>query len=195
MGVTYYNADNIDRIHETIGNIKGDLVVQKALQQCEELNRLNSSSVNTIRILTLMRKEKVTVYSSVLRMGINDAKVDNASSGGITCGINADGSLKDVAYSAKGIKYYEHPTTKVRFNTIKVPSFEKAIELVKSIHPRITHFRLVSWDMAIDQNKAPVLIEANLCYGELDFHQLNNGPLFGGDTEEILEEVFGAELK
>lgn len=37
----------------------------------------------------------------------------------------------------------------------------------------------------------PVLIEANLRYGELDFHQLNNGPVFGKDTKKILDEVFG----
>lgn len=36
----------------------------------------------------------------------------------------------------------------------------------------------------------PVLIEANLCSGELDFHQLNNGPIFGDETKEILMEVF-----
>lgn len=29
-------------------------------------------------------------------------------------------------------------------------------------------------------------------FGEIDFHQLNNGPLFGDDTEEILKEVFGS---
>lgn len=42
----------------------------------------------------------------------------------------------------------------------------------------------------MDNNDEPMLIEANLCDGELDFHQLNNGPLFGVDTEEILSEVF-----
>ncbi len=35
------------------------------------------------------------------------------------------------------------------------------------------------------------MIEANLNQGELDFHQLNNGPLFGEDTIKVLDEVFG----
>jgi hypothetical protein len=48
----------------------------------------------------------------------------------------------------------------------------------------------VSWDIAFDEQENPVLIEANLKDGELDFHQLNNGPLFGDDTEKILDEVF-----
>ena len=52
------------------------------------------------------------------------------------------------------------------------------------------HFRLISWDIALDKNNNPIIIEANLKYGEIDFHQLNNGPLFGDDTKEILNEVF-----
>ena len=31
--------------------------------------------------------------------------------------------------------------------------------------------------------------------GEIDFHQLNNGPLFGDDTKEILDEVFSSRFK
>ena len=49
---------------------------------------------------------------------------------------------------------------------------------------------MISWDIAIGEDELPVLIEANLYFGQLDFHQLNNGPLFGEDTEEILHEVF-----
>lgn len=183
-----YAMSNVEQL---ITPMSGDLVVQEPIKQCKELNSVNSSSVNTVRILTLLRNKEVKAYSAVLRMGIDGAKVDNASSGGITCGINSDGTLKDVAYSAKGVKYELHPTSGVNFGTIKIPSYGKAVDLVKSIHPRLGHFKLVSWDIAIDEYNEPVLIEANLHYGELDFHQLNNGPLFGDDTEEILNEVFG----
>ena len=65
-----------------------------------------------------------------------------------------------------------------------------ALELVKCLHPRLTHFRLISWDVAIREYGVPVLIEMNPHYGELGFHQLNNGPLFGENTEAILKEEF-----
>lgn len=181
---------NIDDFDDVINKIDGDIVIQKELKQSRILNRLNSSSVNTIRVLTLLRNNDVKIYSTVLRMGINGAKVDNASSGGITCGIKENGQLKDIAYSSKGDRYYEHPTSKVKFSEIIIPNFDKVYELVKETAKTIPHFRLVSWDIAIDENDEPILIEANLRYGELDFHQLNNGPLFKEDTEEILKEVF-----
>ena len=63
--------------------------------------------------------------------------------------------------------------------------------MIKNIATKVPHFRLVSWDIAIDSVGQPVFIEMNPAYGELDFHQLNNGPIFGEDTEEVLEEVFG----
>ena len=133
----------------------------------------------------------VKIYSCVLRMGIGGSKVDNACSGGINCGICKDGRLKGVAYNQKGDKFMTHPTSNVKFDEIQIPNFDKVIEKVKILHPFIPHFRLVSWDIAIDEMNEPVLIEANLRYGELDFHQLNNGPVFGKDTKKILNEVFG----
>ena len=74
---------------------------------------------------------------------------------------------------------------------IRYRGFEKAKELVKKAHPMVPHFKLVSWDIAIDEDEKPILIEANLAKGSSEFHQLNNGPLFGEDTKKILDEVFG----
>jgi len=175
---------------ETIKTLKCDLIIQRAIQQHEVLNSLSSSSVNTIRILSLLTEKGAKIYSCILRMGTNNSKVDNASSGGITCGINEDGTLKDVAYSVSGQKFDKHPTSKVEFKKIQIPKFNEMCEMVIKNHPLIPHFRLASWDIALDKDENIILIEVNLKYGELDFHQLNNGPLFGEDTKKILNEVF-----
>ena len=55
----------------------------------------------------------------------------------------------------------------------------------------VPHFRSIAWDIAIDENGTPVLIEANFCRGGIDSLQVNNGPLYGKDTKKILDEVFG----
>lgn len=192
-GVFYFDSRSLsfyDDFNMVVSNTSKDLVIQKPLQQSNILSSINRSSVNTIRMISLLRNGEVKVYSSILRMGVNDAKVDNASSGGITCGIDDNGCLKKLAYSANGERYDVHPSSKTVFEGLKIPGYEKAMHMIKMCHPIIPDFRLVSWDIAIDENGDPVLIEVNLKYGELDFHQLNNGPLFGEDTREILEEVF-----
>lgn len=156
-----------------------------------DLARINESSVNTYRILSLLSKDGVKIYSSILRMGVAGAKVDNASSGGITCGITEDGRLKKRACRANGEWYDRHPTSGVEFNGYQLPGFAEAKKLVEKAHPMFPHFKMVSWDVALQEDGTPVMIEANLAKGELDFHQLNNGPLFGEDTKKILDEVFG----
>lgn len=189
-GVYFYSGEELEqKVFELLNNNKRDFVIQKTLVQHPELATLNPDSVNTIRHLSLLRDGKVTVYSSILRMGINHSRVDNASSGGITCGINSDGSLKHFAYAVTGKKYEQHPTSGIAFDTITVPSFEKSIDFVKNLHQSLPLFRLLSWDIAIDKDGNPVLLEPNLYVGELDFHQLNNGPLFGKDQDMILSEI------
>ena len=189
-GVFFMNG-NRDDLEKTLRPIEGDIIVQKALKQHPELNKLNASSVNTVRILSLLTESGVKPYSAIVRMGIGGARVDNASSGGITCGVEWDGHLKPVAYSDNGKRFDIHPTSGVKFDSITIPSFDRAVELIRKIHVRLPHFKLLSWDIAIDEYGDPVLIEVNLKYGALDFHQLNNGPLFGDDTIKILNEVFG----
>jgi hypothetical protein len=192
-GVYYFNTRNSSRndLSEIIDEIGHDFVVQEALTQSQTIAQINPSSINTIRVLTLLRKDgTVKNYSTVLRMGRNGSKVDNASSGGITCGVNPDGSLKGVAYTADGDKFTEHPDTKIKFSDIVIPNYAQIIETVKRLHPLLPMFRLLSWDIALNKDNEPILIEVNMKYGELDFHQLNNGPIFGDDTKEILEEVF-----
>ena len=69
----------------------------------------------------------------------------------------------------------------------------QAKELVKKAHPMVPHFRLVSFDIAINEEGEPIFIEANLCKGSIEIHDFNNGPVFGEDTKKILDEVYGVK--
>ncbi|MBO4562937.1 MAG: hypothetical protein J5772_04915 [Clostridia bacterium] len=182
-------SDKSNQVFDLIKQNNKDVVIQKVLKQHPELAKLNPDSVNTIRHLTFIENGKAKVYSSILRMGIDNSRVDNASSGGITCGITSSGQLKPVAYAVTGKKYDLHPSSGIAFDSITVPSFEESIRFVERLHESFPLFRLISWDIAIDENGEPLLIEPNLYVGELDFHQLNNGPLFGTDQERILTEI------
>lgn len=184
------NDNIVEEFIVAINLIKKDIVVQESIKQCEALKAINPSSINTIRVLSLLNQQEVKIYSTILRMGVGKSRVDNISQGGLACGIDMNGKLKEVAYNYKGEKYYRHPTTNIDFQDIEIPNYDKVHSLVKRAHPYIPNFRLVSWDIAINDDNNPLLLEANLCYGELNLHQLNNGPIFGNDTLKILKEVF-----
>lgn len=192
-GITFIDPKNhtANEIGELLEQNKHDIVIQEGLIQSPTLSAINKCSVNTIRLISLLKRDgSVKIYSVVLRMGIGESKVDNASSGGITVGVDNNGRLKPIAYNAKGERFDKHPTSNVKFDEFVIPNYEQVKQTILKQAKNFPHFRLVSWDIALDQDNKPVIIEANLKYGEIDFHQLNNGPLFGEDTSEILAEVF-----
>ncbi len=169
---------------------RDNYVVQTIVRQHPVLAVFNPQSVNTIRIMTLFYRGEAKILSSVLRMGINGSKVDNASSGGIVCGIKPDGTLRDCAFDACANKYDKHPQGH-SFSGVVIPSFEKCKSLAQTLSCRFVNYtKLISWDFSVDEQGEPLLIEANFTGGQLDFHQLCNGPIWGNDTEAILANIF-----
>lgn len=182
---------DLSAFSKVVSAISDDIIVQRPIRQHPQLAALNSSSVNSLRVVSLLREDDVKVYSSVLRMGVAGMKVDNEASGGVNCGVREDGTLRSDGHTKDSGKCYQtHPTSGVRFEGYPIPSYDKVIAAVEKAHPLIPHFRLVSWDFTVDEQGDPVFIEANLNCGGLHINQINNGPLFGDDTRQVLNEVF-----
>ena len=77
-----------------------------------------------------------------------------------------------------------------RFSDIRIPNFERCTDLVSRLAVRFSDItRLMSWDLAINEDAEPVLIETNLTFSGVDVHQLANGPIYGNHPEPIIEEV------
>ena len=193
-GIEFVKSSMTDKIEMILKSSDyDDYIIQDILKQHTDLSRIHSSSINSIRICSLLLDDGVHILSAVLRMGAGGSRVDNATSGanaqygGISVGINEDGTLKKYSHGYyDGRKSEIHPDG-ITYEGYKVPSFEKAVDLVKEAHPRIGHFRLVSWDISIDADGDAVLIEANMRKGGINFHQFNNGPLF----ENVMFEMGG----
>ena len=168
-----------------------DFIVQEAVRQHPDLARLNESSVNTIRVVTLRTGEKVQILSSILRVGAPGEAVDNIGHGGCQCVIRPDGTLgPEACYSRNGVsRFVRENAAGLSFEGYPVPSFGKAAELAVSLARHVPHLRLIAWDLAIDENAEPVLIEFNASMPSQN--QLTCGPTFGDSTEEVLAEVFG----
>lgn len=194
MGVSFMKNPAIDDLSKIFNSSQLDLVIQAEFKQNSVLSKLHSASVNTLRFITLLWKGNVQVLSSVVRMGINGSRVDNASAGGITCGIEDDGRLKSVAYDKYGNQFTSHPQGPV-FSGIIIPSFAEAKQLALNLQMRFPYCKMISWDIAISENREPTLIEANFTQGQLEFHQFNNGPIFGELTKEVIEHVFANFMK
>ena len=181
-GNTSYNELSIKKLLNSYGK---DFIIQIVVEQDLTIKSLNPSSLNTVRALSYLNKDGVHVLSSVIRIGKRGSFTDNFEAGGIACGINENGELKKYGYLFDGTKTLKADNGTL-FNSIKIPCFKKLVAQIKKMHLLIPYFQLVSWDIALDINGSPILIEYNTYHQNITLHQLANGPLFGAFTEEIL---------
>ncbi len=175
-----------DEIKKVFDDMGANFILQAVVKQHPDLSQLNPSSLNTIRLITFFFEGDVHILSCILRIGAPDAKVDNVGAGGYACPIDKDGCLNDKAVNRKA-EWVEENSAGIKFAGVRVPEFQRVIEAVKIGHQRMAHFKLIGWDMTVDENKEPVFIEYNTCPGA---NQITCGPTFGDLTEKVLEEYF-----
>lgn len=165
-----------------------NLIVQALIKQHKELSKFNKSCVNTLKISTLKIRTKSEICSVRLRIGKENSIVDNPGTGGLFIGVNRDGSLKE-HFLCKTDTYSSvtHNDFKVNNEHFKIPSWNILTKAVTNLHDSIPGLRFLSWDMAIDENGEPILIEVNTGNQDINNHQFANGPLFGDMTEDVLD--------
>lgn len=189
------SGSNETALKDTIQEYRSvpSFIVQEVISQHKNLSAIHKSSINTIRVITLLMKNEVYVFPPVLRIGANNSIVDNAGSGGIMSGILPDGHLMNYAYSHDGTRFEKHPQGAI-FKDCVVPSLDKIIDTVKRLAPRLPYNRYIAWDMAVGEDGEPILIEANLSMGGISAVQFSHGPLFGDITDDVLSEVFAKKI-
>ena len=171
---------------------KENFVIQKYISQSLVIAQMNPSSVNTIRIVTFMFDSKIEILSAHIRVGIDNNSIDQ---NGVSVGIDNNGITKNEAYlSRKGTKLSSHPQEHNLYG-VKIPNFDKIVDIARSEHKKFSHFKIIGWDFAIDNEDNPMLIEFNVSAPGIKIPQLTNGPLFGELTNEVLDHVFGKHTK
>lgn len=153
-------------------------IFQEEIIQHAELNRLNPTCLNTIRIDTYLNEySKPEIISAYIRMGISGAVIDNLRAGGLYAGVDLiSGRLHEIARNKiefGGLVCHKHPDSGVEFNDFVIPYFAE-VKAMACQAAELLQEKLVGWDIGIAEN-GPVLIEGNGWY-EITFSQI----AFGG---------------
>lgn len=146
------------------GLLNNDYIHEDVLVQHDDINKINPSCINTLRIETYIDiDQNIHIMNVFMRFGVGDNIVDNGHSGGIYVGVEGEkGTLKESAMEEAhfgGRDYHSHPNSDYPFKDFVVPFFKEACALVI----KATEFlpdRYIGWDVAIT-NDGPVIIEAN----------------------------------
>lgn len=160
-------------------------VLQPAVEQHAALDRLHPSSIATIRVTTFLGKDgSISVKHRSLRFGAGSSKVVNTS--GMFSFINSEGFVRSNIRSRIGTDLGEvHPDSGIRLPGFNVPSLQESVELCKKAHYRIPLLRFIAWDLYIEPDGTPKLIEWNTVFPGMWENDALIGPLWS--TEEIDE--------
>lgn len=180
---------NIDGL--TIGQLfkkyKKNFIIQECIKQHELMSALNPTSVNTIRVLSYRSGMEVLIIYSVVRIGRKGQVVDNQSAGGISTTISEDGRLGKEAFGGYNKDNILKTDTGIVLEGYQLPSYDKAIDMVKRLHMKLPYANIVGWDIAIQEDGEPVLIEFNTNTG-LSQSAMKSG--MGKYTERIIKELW-----
>ncbi len=180
-------AEIIDRLEALrCADRADDWIIQEGIQQHPSIARLNPTSLNTFRVLTMRIDTEICVLSTVLKIGPAGAIVDNVGSGGVGVAVASDGSLAAAAYPKNAVPALHHPDHGFAFASVRVPPPMVLHDACREAHDAIPDLDLVAWDAAIRSDGTAVLIEANVAEPSIFGHQLCTGPVFGEWTDRVL---------
>lgn len=163
--------------------------VQHKINQCKFTSQFNSSSVNTVRMMTMRCpwNGRIVVCRSMLRMGVSDAVIDNMMKGGLCVCVGDKGQLGKYAYDYDGKRFERHPVSGLTFAGMVHPGYEEMVKTAMLIHKNILSFNLLSFDMVQREDGTICVIEINATSQGITQLQYDFGGLFGEATEQLVE--------
>jgi len=150
-----------DEILSIFDDYSSNYIVQRVVEQHDILKELNSSSVNTFRIMSWFNDGEVYILAAILRVGAPGRLIDNAFAGGFAFCVREDGTITGPGRNVAG-RIIEGTENMISDSKALVNYYEKIIASIKEMHPQLPHFGIIAWDITIDKEGLPVLIEYNL---------------------------------
>ena len=162
VGIVKYEKKDWADLPAFLAKIKalGPGLLEELLIQHPEMARLCPTSVNTVRIATLLGDKQEGIVYAFLRIG-NGKVMDNVDQGGMAARVDLDtGKLLTVAADKAGNVFDKHPMTGTPIIGFTVPYFEEAKQMCLAAMRKVPQVRFVAWDVAITAD-GPRFIEGN----------------------------------
>jgi hypothetical protein len=163
--------------HERLSRL-GNFVVQAAIEQHPLFDQFTPDSVASLRITTVKPPgHSAKNKASILRLGHGGATILTADAIRVPV-VDDQGSLSERAADARWISHTVHPDSQVAFSGKRIPEFQRAVAMCEKLHDESPFTTLIGWDIAIDRNSAPVIMEWNQGVAGIALSEASLGPCF-----------------
>ncbi|MBQ1486301.1 MAG: hypothetical protein IIZ44_07565, partial [Muribaculaceae bacterium] len=179
-----------DKLRALFNQYALNFIVQEKVKQHPDLQRVNPTSLNSMRLYTYRRQDGSYEFLypfAHMRFGGKGAIKDNVSQGGGTCLIHDDGRVDDRVYRFKNMEV-SSLKLETGVENLVVPNYGKVIETLLSLHRRLPYFDFVGWDVTVLPDGEPLLIEFNLV-PSVEGPQMMAGPMFGEYLDEVIDRA------
>jgi len=141
---------------------KDTRLIEERIFNHKELDKFSSTSLNTVRIITLKLPEGVKIIRAFLKFNLSGSIADNVKHLSYSCPIDFEtgtiiGNIKDQSTKEDFGEY--HPSG-FRALGMKIPYWNEAIALAKECTLFLDDVYLGPWDIAITDD-GPLIIEGN----------------------------------
>jgi hypothetical protein len=176
-GVFRYTRDMFD-LNDLA--VLGDISIQAPIEQHPVLDSLSPGSVATLRVTTVKPNgAPACTPGSHLRVGRGGTDVVG-NGRAIEIGVHNDTGTLSRLGQMDWTPVTKHVDSGVTFEGTVIPGFHRARALCERLHDTLPHMHLIGWDIAIDVDENPIVIEINTKAPQFCSHQILMGAHFTG---------------
>ena len=139
-----------------------DYVLEEIIRQPESLGVLHPSSVNCIRLTTIVTDGEVHFFYPRIKVGKNGNFISNAGDTGLLVGIDEKtGVCNTDGWDERGNIFINHPNTHIPLKGFQIPDWDELLKLGRTIALEVSPaVNYVGWDIAYS-DRGWCIIEAN----------------------------------
>ncbi len=167
---------------------KKDFIVQECIQPSSFVRQFNETSFSTFRIFTYrsVKDDSTHFIGGYLRVGAKGSFKDNVWGGGYACPILPNGRLASFATDSQRKRYNNINGISLK-KEFSIPNFDKILEMTKYVAEKNIPNRLLSFDIILDNENIPHVIEFNIKNQTVTTVQTSGNTFFGEFTDEVIE--------
>lgn len=138
----------------------GKAIIEEYIVQSKEMLEFCPTSVNTVRVTTIIHNGKCELVSSLFRIGNGDV-VDNFHANGVAANVNVKTGIVDThAIDVNNNIHKRSPMTNKKIKGFHIPNWDQIVKLCNEIAYVVDDSKLIGWDFAVTENGID-LIEGN----------------------------------
>ena len=162
-GIVLIKKDDDNDLEELYKRFcENDYVIEERLFGCKEMEEFHPQSLNTLRVFTISNNGRSEVVSAMMRVGVGESIIDNASAGGIVACVDIETGLVCGDGADKlGNTYVVHPESGKAFKGFVIPHWTDVVDACKKMASVVPELIFAGWDICVLQNGTVELIEVN----------------------------------